>query len=576
MAGRIAPDFIDELLTRVDIIDILSARIAIKKKGANYQACCPFHQEKTPSFSANQSKQFYYCFGCGAHGNALKFMMEYDHLNFVEAIEELSTHEGLEIRYEQNDSTHSPHKAAPAPGLYELLDLAREYYQHKLKDSAQTIDYLKSRGIGGQTAKRFGIGFAPAGWDNVLKQHNNQRDTLIAAGLVIKNDQGRTYDRFRDRVVFPIRDRRGRTIGFGGRTMRADEMPKYLNSPETEVFSKGRELYGLYEAKKMLRNLAHLLIVEGYMDVISLAEQGINNVVATLGTATTKEHLKLLFKEAKKITFCFDGDKAGRLAAKRALTIALPFMTGQFQVHFLFLPDGEDPDSFVQKNGQQAFLDRLNQAIPLSEQLLSTLTQTLNLDTVDGKATLITDMHPFVALIPEGIFLRALYDKLAALTHLSIDNIESTLNETPHQRQQSQRKTNQPTLVHTALSYLMQDPAIGGDLPPLKSIANTDGKRLLEEIIALINRVNPPNSGILIQHLTHHKHLQHLMALANRHHAITDPKMKHKELVAIINQLNKEADSENLDQLVKQSRLGPLSESEKKQLLALLCTSSKT
>ena len=573
MVGRIASDFIDELLSRVDIIDILSSRIPIKKKGANHLACCPFHQEKSPSFSANQAKQFYYCFGCGAHGNALKFVMEYDNLSFVEAVEELAEHESIDIRYDSRQSHLAPAEQRQTLDLYELLDKSSNYYQQVLKSAPEAINYLKSRGISGKTAKRFCIGFAPKGWDNILKQHNNQLKPLLESGLIVKNDRGRTYDRFRHRIVFPIHDRRGRTIGFGGRTLSADETPKYLNSPETSVFIKGRELYGLFEAKKTQRSLDKILIVEGYMDVISLAEQGINYAVATLGTATTKEHLKLLFKEVRDITFCFDGDNAGKEAAKRALKIALPFMSGDYQINFLFLPEGEDPDSLVQKIGKQAFEAKMAIAIPLSEKLLSSLTRSLNLNTVDGKARLISEIRPFINLIPEGIFLTALIDKLARLTHLTASSIQLTLQEQP-----TTVKTNadQLSLSQIALSYIMQEPAIGLDLPSLMFDTNTEDKRLLSEIIQLIAMIKPQNSGILIQHLSNHKYIEQLVSLASRHNSITDTSMRKKELTDIILKLNKEEHTQAIDLLIEKSKINRLSQNEKKQLLELLCTSSKT
>jgi len=576
MSTRIASDFIDELLLRTDLIEIISQRIPLKKKGANHMACCPFHQEKSPSFSANHVKQFYYCFGCGAHGNALKFVMEYDNLSFVDAVEDLAAQASLTLRYDSSSPNFSPAKLHQSTDLYTILDKAQSEYITYLKSSPTAIDYLKSRGITGLVAKAFSIGLAPKAWDMLLKKHPKDKQTLIDAGLAIKNDQGRVYDRFRHRLMFPIHDRRGRTIGFGGRTMVKGETPKYLNSPETAVFIKGRELYGLYEAKKQNRNLDKLLIVEGYMDVISLAQHDIWYAVATLGTATTKEHLKLLFKETHHIIFCFDGDNAGRQAAKRALSTTLPFMTGQFQVKFLFLPEGEDPDSLVQKIGKDSFEQTIANAQSLSDYLLSDLKSTLNLNSVEGKAKFINELKPLIPLIPEGIFLSALIHSLSESIHLDQEKIRRALMLKEPPSYINTTKINKLTLTEVALSHVLQDPMIVFDLNTVKFKPKTKAKCLIGEIIQLINTIKPKTSGVLLQHLVNHKDIEYLMSLASRYYPIIERTIRLNELNDIIDRLNNDEAQEVINDLIEKSKNSGLSPDDKKHLLELLGTHQKS
>ena len=362
MAGRIPSQFIDDLIARTDIVDLIGSRVQLRKAGKDFQARCPFHDEKTPSFTVSRDKQFYHCFGCGAHGTAIGFLMEYDRLGFREAIEELAQKAGLEV---PSEAVATPTGPDSAP-LYAILELAAQVYRRQLRehpDAPRAVEYLKDRGLNGEIAGRYAMGYAPASWDFLLARLGTDagaRERLFQAGLITEQD-GKRYDRFRDRIMFPIRDRRGRVIGFGGRLL-GDGKPKYLNSPETPVFHKGRELYGLYEAQQARRKLERLLVVEGYLDVIALAQFGIDYAVATLGTATTPEHLQLLLRSAPELVFCFDGDRAGRDAAWKALETALPLATGNQSLRFLFLPDGEDPDTLVRNEGQAAFEQRLQRA----------------------------------------------------------------------------------------------------------------------------------------------------------------------------------------------------------------------
>ncbi|HHX34783.1 MAG TPA: DNA primase, partial [Gammaproteobacteria bacterium] len=422
MAGLIAQGFIDDLLNRTDIVDVVSSRVQLKKSGKNYTACCPFHQEKTPSFSVSQEKQFYYCFGCGAGGNALGFIMDHDHLEFPEAVEELAKRAGVEVERESSGTPQKPRQPVDSP-LYALLTAASEYYRNALKNHPQrnaAVNYLKQRGVSGIIARDFALGFAPPGWDNLSKHLGGdtlQQKALIDAGLLVENAESqRRYDRFRDRIIFPIHDSRGRIVGFGGRVL-GDDKPKYLNSPETAVFHKGQELYGLYEARKYNRQLNEIIVVEGYMDVIALAQQGLRNAVATLGTATSEEHIKRLFRVVPNILFCFDGDNAGRKAAWRALEATLSNLKDGQQARFLFVPDGEDPDSLIRSEGLEAFQARIaQQSVALTEYFFTHLSAEVNLDSLEGKAHLATLAAPLVERIP-GANLRALMRQ--KLTHIT-------------------------------------------------------------------------------------------------------------------------------------------------------------
>ena len=414
MAGRIPPQFIDELLARTDIVELVNGRVPLRKAGKDYQACCPFHDEKTPSFTVSRDKQFYHCFGCGAHGSAIGFLMEYGRMGFLDAVEELARHAGLELPREATE-----HQGPDLKPVYATLAEAAAIYRRQLREhpeAGRAIDYLKARGLTGEIAARFGLGFAPPGWDLLLRTLGDgvsTRQRLAEAGLMVEQD-GKRYDRFRERIMFPIRDRRGRVIGFGGRVL-GDQKPKYLNSPETPVFHKGRELYGLYEAQQASRQLARLLVVEGYMDVIALAQSGISYAVATLGTATTPDHLQRLLAAAPEVVFCFDGDRAGRDAAWKALETCLPLATGRQELRFLFLPDGEDPDTLVRKEGAAAFEGRVRTALPLSEFLFQHLSTQVDMDTIDGRVRLASLAEPLIGRVPQGLLREMLAARLAAL-----------------------------------------------------------------------------------------------------------------------------------------------------------------
>ena len=405
MAGRIPDSFIDGLLARVDIVELIGSRVPLKRKGKEYTACCPFHDERTPSFYVSPTKQFYHCFGCGAHGTPIKFLMEYDRLEFVDAVEELAKRLGLEVPRENGSGREAPREGQD---LYAALDAAQKYFQRELANSDVAKRYLEKRGLDAATIEKFGIGWAPDGWNGLIdalgKGDARRIELLDKAGLLSKNDSGRTYDKFRARVMFPIHDRRGRVIAFGGRVIEKEDGPKYLNSPETALFHKGRELYGLWHARQAHSKVPRLIVVEGYMDVVSLWQFGITTAVATLGTATTPDHAELLFRNAADVYFCFDGDAAGRRAAWKALESVLPRMTDGRQAFFLFLPEGEDPDTVVRSQGAAALDAALSAAQPLSEFFFAQLSSDVDLSSADGKSRLAERAKAFIARIPDGEF----------------------------------------------------------------------------------------------------------------------------------------------------------------------------
>ncbi|KPY34500.1 DNA primase [Pseudomonas syringae pv. primulae] len=437
MAGLIPQSFIDDLLNRTDIVDVVSSRVQLKKTGKNFSACCPFHKEKTPSFSVSPDKQFYYCFGCGAGGNALGFIMDHDNLDFPQAVEDLAKAAGMEVPREQGVKGQKPRQPTDSP-LYPLLTAAAEFYRQALKNHPTrraAVEYLKGRGLSGEIARDFGLGFAPPGWDNLYKHLSSdtlQQKVMIDAGLLIENaETGKRYDRFRDRVMFPIRDSRGRVIAFGGRVL-GDDKPKYLNSPETPVFHKGQELYGLFEARKYNRNLDEIIVVEGYMDVIALAQQGLRNAVATLGTATSEEHLKRLFRVVPNVLFCFDGDQAGRNAAWRALEATLSSLQDGRRARFLFLPEGEDPDTLVRSEGTDAFRARINQhAQPLADYFFEQLTKEADPRSLEGKAHMATLAAPLIDKVPGANLKTLMRQRLTEITGLTGEAVSQLVQSAP-------------------------------------------------------------------------------------------------------------------------------------------------
>lgn len=445
MAGRIPDSFVDDLLARTDLVELVGRSVRLKRSGKNYSACCPFHQEKTPSFTVSPEKQFYYCFGCGASGNAISFLMDHNRLEFVEAVEELAKSLSLEVPRE-DQQREQRQQLKP---LFDVLEQATVFFEQQLRDPEQKdrpIAYLKKRGLSGQTAARFRLGFAPPGWDNLsqqLGQTPQERQRLLQTGLLVDGNSSRKYDRFRDRIMFPIRDHRGRVIAFGGRVLGNDK-PKYLNSPETPVFHKGRELYGLYEARQANQKLTRIIVVEGYMDVIALAQHGITWAVATLGTATSLEQVEKLFRHCEQLVFCFDGDNAGRKAAWRALENALPAMKDGRQIQFLLLPEGEDPDSLVRAQGTSYFEGLLNESTPLSEFFYQHLGQDLNLNSMDGRARLASLAAPLLSRLPQGVFVQLMKKRLAQLTQLDEQELRVSMQNAAQQGGSAQFHSHKP------------------------------------------------------------------------------------------------------------------------------------
>jgi DNA primase len=526
MAGRIPQSFIDELLNRIDIVDVIDARVPLKKAGSNYKACCPFHTEKTPSFTVSQTKQFYHCFGCGAHGTAISFLMEYDHLDFVDAIEDLAQQAGLEVEREQGSSNRP---AQREDNLYDIMQQAGDYYKQQLRShpqAEQAVQYLKQRGMSGEIAAEFGVGYAPPGWDNLIKslgKDEASRKQLARAGMTIEHDNKGPYDRFRDRIMIPITDRRGRIIAFGGRILSAqdEQGPKYLNSPETPIFHKGRELYGLYEARKAIRNPDKLMVVEGYMDVLALAQFGIRYAVATLGTATTREHLEALFRVAPRIIFCFDGDRAGRDAAWRALENALPVMHEGREAAFLFLPEGEDPDSLVRQEGREAFEQRVDQALPLSRFLLEQLAQQVDLSSIDGRARLVELARPMLNRVPDKVFRHMMFNQLANMVGMKTEQLEHLIDkgtaeeQTPLQARRLARPgKNSP--IRQAINLVLQKPQLAVNCPPSAFLQDLElpGAQLLHDLLEIV-RLDPQlNTAALLERWRDKPEQVHLLKLA--------------------------------------------------------------
>lgn len=484
MSGLIPEQFIDELLQRVDIVEVIGARVALKRAGKEYQARCPFHDERTPSFSVVPHKQFFHCFGCGAHGSAIKFLMDYEGLAFPDAVEQLAGQLGIKVPREGGRPSDED-RTAP---IYAAMIEACRYFRAELAGSARARDYFAGRGLSQATIDRFELGYAPDRWDGLMSKLGRtpeQIKTLAAAGLISQRDGGHSYDKFRDRVMFPIHDRRGRPIAFGGRILDSGE-PKYLNSPETSLFHKGRELYGLWQARQSAQKLKRVLVVEGYMDVIVLAQHGVDEAVATLGTATTREHAELLFRSAEDVIYCFDGDRAGVQAAWRALESTLPRLRDGRQAFFLFLPDGEDPDSLVRKEGAAAFRQRMSAAMPLSDYLFTTLEREIDIQSIDGRARLASRAQPLIEQMPDGAFRDLMREALAQRSGARrVVPIASAPEPAPRRMA---RPAAQRTLVRSALTLLLAKPqlALEVELPAGLAEVTRPGAELLRRILATV------------------------------------------------------------------------------------------
>ncbi len=582
MAGKIPQNFIDDILARADIVEIIDARVPLKKAGRDFVACCPFHNEKTPSFSVSPAKQFYHCFGCGAHGTAIGFLMEYDHLDFVEAIKELAKHLGVPMPETRELTPAEQSRRAQEENIYDVLAEAARFYQAQLRQhpqAPQAIDYLKNRGLSGEIAKEFAIGYAPAGWNNLLQTLGQQRlKLLIDAGLVIEKEDGKHYDRFRERIMFPIRDRRGRVIGFGGRVL-GEGTPKYLNSPETAVFHKGRELYGLYEARQSVKEWSRVLVVEGYMDTVALAQYGIRNVVATLGTAVTPEHLELLFRNTSEVVFCFDGDRAGRQAAWRGLENALPAMHDGRQVRFIFLPEGEDPDTLVRKVGAEEFNKAVAAAIPLSEFMIEQLSQQVDLRNIDGQAQLVEKVRPLISRMPAGVYRALMVERLAEWSRMKGADLLRVIGQpsnapatAPKQRPGGTREKQPPSLLRHAIAMLLQHPALATRLEgPLHfSPLRQPGVALLVEMIELVRASPHITTASLLEHWRDRPESRHLASLLQRDILLDEERDDlAAEFTSAMAELNRQYDIQRRNELLDKFKFTGLNEQEREELQQL-------
>ncbi|GMV29892.1 MAG: DNA primase [Rhodanobacteraceae bacterium] len=599
MAGRIPDSFIDDLLARVDIVDVIQERIPLKKAGREWSARCPFHDERSPSFTVSPHKQFYHCFGCGAHGSAIKFLMDYDRLEFPDAIEELASRVGLKVPYEGGRAANAPQ--SDTSDLYTILDQSARYYQRALSESTAARSYFESRGLDALTLTTFGLGYAPDAYDALRSAlgTNAQRLALLEkSGMLARGDRG-LYDRFRDRVMFPIQDRRGRIIAFGGRVLTKGEGPKYLNSPETPLFHKGRELFALWQVRQAQQKISRILVVEGYMDVISLHQFGLPQAVATLGTATTREHAEILFRNCADVYFCFDGDRAGRQAAWRAAESVLPRMRDGRQAHFLFLPDGEDPDSLIRQEGSAGFEERLAGATPLSEFFFAHQESGTDLRSADGRARLAERCKELIGSIPEGAFRdrmqEMLTDKTAIRWSLSStlspqmrEGIEEMLDERVAQlrgkplaaQTEVGSRTSKPpqadakrSVIRYAVALLLQHPAFieSAPVPPYPfATLRKPGIGLLVELLELCRaRGGAAHTAALLQYFGQREEGEALQKLAvlPMH---GDAAALRREFVDALSVLANQTAQQRIDDLIAKQSSDALSDNEKAELRGLL------
>jgi len=583
MAGRISRQFIDDLLARADIVDLVESRVPLKKAGKNYQACCPFHNEKSPSFTVSQDKQFYHCFGCGEHGNAISFLMEFDRLEFVDAIEELASHCGVEVVRDENNATPAEQRKQQEvyqqkQDDYELMAQISRFYQQQFKqasDKKVAIDYLKSRGLTGDIAKRFGMGYISDAWDGMMKVFsNNGRDNqqLVDLGMAIQGEKNKPYDRFRGRIMFPIRDKRGRVLGFGGRVL-GDEKPKYLNSPETRIYHKGQELYGLYEAKQANKHLTRLVVVEGYMDVVALAQHGVDYAVASLGTSTTTEQLQTLFRTVKEVICCYDGDRAGRDAAWRALDNALPLIRDGFALKFVFVPDGEDPDSLIREKGQKAFESILDNAVPLSKFLFEHLMNQVDMKSLEGKAALVESFQPYLTKLPASILKDAIINDIANNFGTDREQFLSKFIKKNNRLgiAKKPKTATKITPIRLAIALLLEHPHI------VKSIMDTSifkslempGIALFIKLISICQQNENIKTAQILEHFRDTEEGKQLAKLMCWQHHVEADKAEDVFLDSIEKMLSSFVE-QRTEQLLQKARLGKMTQQEKQELQTIL------
>lgn len=570
---RIPQSFIRELVDRTNIVDLVRPRVELKKKGQNHHGRCPFHDEKTPSFTVSENKQFYYCFGCGAHGNAIDFLMNYDRMEFRDAVEYLAAQQGMEV---PQVAGHMPDRSYDA--LFTIMKQATQYYRQQLKHHPIAIEYLKSRGLTGETAKLFGIGYAPPGWDNLLNaigKDTKARSYLASAGMLIDKERDRPYDRFRQRIIFPIHDLRGRVIAFGGRTM-GDDQPKYLNSPETDIFHKSQVLYGLHQARQANRNLERLMVVEGYMDVVSLYQHGITYGVATLGTAVNSKHVQLCLRFTNEIVFCFDGDNAGRRAAWKALTIAMPTLRDGVDLKFLFLPDGEDPDSLIKNEGHDAFEVRVSQATTLSTVFFESLEAEHPEKTPAAKAALAKSALHHIQAMPQGLYQELLLDELAKRLGVTRDELSKTAITPKHQhappKDTIERKPlpDSPLAKH-CISLLLQHPSVAVNAPETHWLhdSNDTSKQLLLKLLHIFKAHPNLPVGQLLTHWESPEEQAWIAELAAKEHPFSEDGYL-QEFLDTLASMERQDRQQKIDALIKLSKQQTLTADQRQTLTTLL------
>jgi len=589
--SRYIPDtFINDLLLRVDIVDVIDARVPLRKSGANFSARCPFHQEKTPSFTVSPSKQFYHCFGCGKHGNAIQFLMEFNRLSFVEAVEQLAAMMGLSIPYTQSSKKESLENQQRTLSLYELMDKAQQFYTQTLLRTPHAMKYLQQqRGLSRAILEEFKLGYAPPGW-SALKESlggvsQEVQQNLIQCGLLIRNEENKIYDRFRHRIMFPILDRKGRITGFGGRVLEEGQ-PKYLNSPESPIYHKGTgDLYGLYHLlnRNQGKEIPYILVVEGYMDLISLAQQGLLLVVATLGTATTRQHLEKLFRYTKKLIFCFDGDTAGRQAAWRALENVLPLMKEGHQAFFLFLPEGEDPDTIIRQEGIHNFNLRLEKAKSLSDFLFQELRLKLDLKTIDGRAALSEAAIPLLQKIPPGSYQQLMTEELGRQVRIDNQKIHTLLNTEAASKEGTLSKKIPKKILprlnpmERAMSYALQYPAMAYGVPfslPPTEESSSSLNSLFSSLMEFIQENPSANTAMILQHWQGSPHEPILNELALREHILPFTAME-QEFKEILKNLWKYSIESEIEILMGKASQSTLNHEEKLRLQGLIAASKE-
>lgn len=564
MAGRVPRSFIDDLLNRVDIVEVIDSRLPLKKKGREYWACCPFHGEKTASFSVSPAKQFYHCFGCQKSGNAVGFLMDYDHMEFVEAVESLAQTLGMDVPYEQGGAP--PPKIDGLDAMYQVMEQSAQFYEAQLKQNQHAIDYLRNRGISGQTAREFGIGYAPPGWNNL----KGEARWLIETGMLIQKDDGKQYDRFRNRLMFPIRDRRGRTIAFGGRVIDPEDNPKYLNSPESPLFHKSDEIYGLYELKKAVTNIERIYITEGYMDVVALAEHGVHTAVATLGTAINNRQIESLFRVCKNLVFCFDGDAAGKKAAWRSLEQCLASLKEGRLARFLFLPEGQDPDSYIREFGQQGFDAQVEQASTLTSYLFDSLLAECNIRSLEGRAQFLDRLRPYFAQIP----LQSLKDQILAEVEQRLGQqvdarMLRLLGEDKPSEPSRQRLPEQHwTPTRLAINLLLKKPALGASTGIQHELADSGipGVDLLLRILDILHEEPEVSTQNLLARFEGDEHEGHLYKLAAMEPPVENDESLDRMFADCLKRLQKQYIDLRQKRLIAKLQSGEaLSEAEKQE-----------